>query len=85
MRTITALFDTYDHAASAVRAVRDAGVQSGDISLVANNTAGDYTAEDDLDAEQGAAAGVPALARLPAAARACWRVSAPSPFPASAR
>ena len=57
MRTITALFDTYDHAASAVRAVKDAGITSEDISLVANNTAGDYTADDDLDAEEGAAAG----------------------------
>jgi hypothetical protein len=36
MRTITALFDTYDHAASAVRALRDAGVHSDDISIVAN-------------------------------------------------
>ena len=46
MRTITALFDTYDHAASAVRAVKDAGISSSDISLVANNTAGDYNAQD---------------------------------------
>ena len=36
MRTITALFDSYDHAASAVRAVKDAGIASEDISLVAN-------------------------------------------------
>jgi len=58
MRTITALFDTYDHAASAVRAVKDAGISSSDISLVANNTAGDYQAQDgDLDAGEGAAAG----------------------------
>ncbi len=28
MRTITALFDTYDHAASAVRSLKDAGIQS---------------------------------------------------------
>ncbi|HVX73863.1 MAG: hypothetical protein ACTHKD_08730 [Devosia sp.] len=55
MRTITALFDTYEHAASAVRAVRDAGIDSADISLVANNVAGDIDA--DVDAEEGAAAG----------------------------
>ena len=55
MRTITALFDTYEHAASAVRAVRDAGIDSADISVVANNVAGDI--DTDLDAEEGAAAG----------------------------
>jgi len=55
MRTVTALFDTYDHAASAVRAVKDAGIASADISLVANTTA---TAVDETaDAEKGAAAG----------------------------
>lgn len=56
MRTITALFDTYDHAASAVRALKDAGISSADISLVANNVAGDVS-RDDMDAEEGAAAG----------------------------
>jgi hypothetical protein len=57
MRTITALFDTYDHAASAVRSLRDAGISSADVSLVANNVAGDIQAKDDMDAEEGAAAG----------------------------
>ncbi len=56
MRTITALFDTYDHAASAVRAVKDAGISSTDISVVANNVSGDLRG-DDMDAEEGAAAG----------------------------
>lgn len=54
MRTVTALFDTYDHAASAVRALKDAGFASDDISLVANNVAGEI---DDVDAGEGAAAG----------------------------
>lgn len=40
MRTISALYDSYDHAASAVRSLKDAGIPSGDISLVANNAAG---------------------------------------------
>ena len=40
MRTISALFDSYDHAASAVRSLKDAGIPSGDISLVANNADG---------------------------------------------
>lgn len=56
MRTVTALFDTYDHAASAVRAVKDAGIPSADISLIANNIAGDV-AYDETPAEDGAAAG----------------------------
>lgn len=56
MRTVTALFDTYDHAASAVRALKDAGFSSADISLIANNVAGDV-ADDDMDAGEGAAAG----------------------------
>lgn len=55
MRTVTALFDTYDHAAAAVRAVKDAGIPSSDISLVANTTAG--VADEAIDAEEGAAAG----------------------------
>lgn len=56
MRTVTALFDTYDHAASAVRAVRDAGIPGPDISLIANNIAGDIH-YDDAPAEDGAATG----------------------------
>ena len=59
MRTITALFDTYDHAASAVRAVKDAGIPSDDISLIANKLGGDtdIDAPSDLEAGEGAAAG----------------------------
>ncbi len=56
MRTITALFDTYEHAASAVRALKDAGISSADISLIANNAAGEVV-YDDMDAEDGAVAG----------------------------
>jgi uncharacterized membrane protein len=40
MRTIAALFDTYDEAASAVRSLKDAGIPAEDISLVANNADG---------------------------------------------
>ena len=40
MRTISALFDTYDEAASAVRSLKDAGIPADDISLVANNAKG---------------------------------------------
>lgn len=37
MRTITGLFDTYEHAANAVHALRDAGIKSTDISFIANS------------------------------------------------
>ncbi len=57
MRTITALFDTYDHAASAVRALKDAGIASSEISIVANTVGDEIQREDDLDAEEGATAG----------------------------
>jgi hypothetical protein len=57
MRTITALFDTYDHAASAVRSLRDAGISSADVSVVANNVAGDIPPDVDMAVEEGAAAG----------------------------
>lgn len=58
MRTITALFDTHDHASSAVRALKDAGFSSADISLVANNASGEIDYDDgDMDAGEGAAAG----------------------------
>ena len=56
MRTVTALFDTYDHASSAVRGLKDAGFSSADVSIVANKMAGDVP-EDDMDAGEGAAAG----------------------------
>lgn len=58
MRTITALFDSYDHAASAVRALKDAGLSSADVSIVANNAGEQIRRDDDMDAEEGAAAGV---------------------------
>jgi len=61
MRTITALFDTYDQAASAVRSLKDAGVRAEDISLVANNSdgrvpVGDHD-HDETNAAKGAGVG----------------------------
>jgi hypothetical protein len=53
MRTVTGLFDTYDHAASAVRSLKDAGIASEDISLVANNSSGEIH---DHEEESGGAA-----------------------------
>jgi len=53
MRTVTGLFDTYDHAASAVRSLKDAGIASEDISIVANNSSGEIH---DYEDEGGGAA-----------------------------
>lgn len=61
MRAITALFDTYDHAAAAVRSLKDAGIPDADISMVANNADGKVTEiheEDHTDAATGAGLGV---------------------------
>lgn len=55
MRTISALFDNYDRAAAAVRSLRDAGMDSADISIVANRLAESLAGDE--PAEQGAAAG----------------------------
>lgn len=55
MRIITGLFDTYAHAAAAVHALRDAGIGSADISLIANSAA-DLDPEPDAVGE-GATAG----------------------------
>lgn len=56
MRTITGLFDTRDQADSAVRSLRDAGIASDDISVVANNSDGSYEV-DGNDVAEGAGTG----------------------------
>lgn len=50
MRTVTGLFDTYEHAAGAVHALKDAGIGSADISFIANSP-------EDVDVEQTDAIG----------------------------
>ncbi len=57
MRTISALYDSYDHAASAVRSLKDAGIPSGDISLVANNADGLVHEEEHTHSETNAPTG----------------------------
>ena len=47
MQTVTGLFDIYDHAASAVRSLKDAGIPSEDISIVASNASGAVHEHDD--------------------------------------
>jgi len=83
MRTVTALFDTYDQAASAVRTVRDAGIPSADISLVANNVAGDVP--DDVTDAKTARPPAPAWVPSRVAVPACSPASAPSSSRASVR
>ncbi len=64
-QTITALFDTFDEAKTAVRDLEAAGVPHDDISLVANNAHGEHdhmaattdTAEAAKDAGKGAGIG----------------------------
>jgi len=56
MRTITGLFDSHAQAADAVKRLRDLGVRSEDISLVANNAEG-YVIENEDDIAEGAEAG----------------------------
>lgn len=57
MRTVTGLFDTYDHAESAVRSLKDAGIASEDISIVANNASGTVHKHDEDEGGGGAATG----------------------------
>jgi uncharacterized membrane protein len=57
MRTISALFDSYEHASRAVRSLADAGVSRDDISLVANNANGDVAVDNGSHDETNAAKG----------------------------
>ena len=43
-KTVSALYDNYDDAAAAVRALEDAGIPAADISLVSNNVDKHYSA-----------------------------------------
>lgn len=59
MRTITGLFDTRDQADTAVRSLKDAGIPSDDISIVANNADGSYATDgDNVAADAGTGAGI---------------------------
>lgn len=52
MQTITGLFDTYEHAAAAIRALNEAGVRDADLSLVARSTAEEPETVDEAEAER---------------------------------
>lgn len=59
MRTVTGLFDTRDQANDAVRALKDAGIVSDDISIVASNADGSYDSEaGDVASDAGTGAGI---------------------------
>ena len=55
MRTVTGLFDTYQDAQAAVRALEGAGVPHGDISVVASNAHGEHDHVGSGDRAAGAA------------------------------
>lgn len=57
MRTVTGLFDTYEHASQAVHALHDAGINTADISLIANSP-------DDIDDEDKVGEGATTGAEL---------------------
>ncbi|MBD9491555.1 general stress protein [Ensifer sp. ENS11] len=57
MKTVTGLFDTYDQASEAVRALKAAGIPDEDISMVASNAEGRYKVDDTEGAAEGAGTG----------------------------
>ena len=57
-RTLTALFDTYDHAAEAVRQLEAAGIAHGDISIVSNDASHQrFYGDDSVAGTTGASGG----------------------------
>ena len=57
MRTITGLYDSYDDARAAVKALENAGVPSDDISIVTNKANGVEVEGQGSYAEEGAGTG----------------------------
>ena len=57
MRTVTGLYDNYDDARAAVKALEDAGVPSDEISIVSNKGDGVKVEEQGNDAAEGAGTG----------------------------
>jgi hypothetical protein len=56
-KTVSALYDTYDAACSAVNALESAGIRHSDISIVANNSENWHRADAESNAAEGAGAG----------------------------
>ena len=57
MKTVTALFDSYEDAQDAVRDLEEIGVPESDISIVANNSDDWYEAKEGSEAGEDAATG----------------------------
>ena len=57
MRTVTGLYDTYDDARAAVKALADVGIPSDEISIVSNKGDGVKVEEQGNDAAEGAGTG----------------------------
>ena len=57
MKTVTALFDSYEDAQDAVRDLEEIGVPESDISIVANNSDDWYQAKEGSEAGEDAATG----------------------------
>lgn len=57
MKTLTALFDNFEDAAEAVRALEHSGIASDEISVLANRTGDGFDDVDDDNAAEGAGAG----------------------------
>jgi hypothetical protein len=51
MKTVVGLFDTFDEARNVVRELVDGGFDRDNISLVANNSSGEYSTYTDEDAD----------------------------------
>ncbi|WP_348626785.1 general stress protein, partial [Ensifer sp. 1H6] len=57
MKTVSGLFDTYEQASEAVRALKAAGIPDDDVSMVASNAEGRYKVSDTEGAAEGAGTG----------------------------
>ncbi|KQU82077.1 hypothetical protein ASD00_08515 [Ensifer sp. Root31] len=57
MKTVSGLFDTYEQASEAVRALKAAGIPDDDVSMVASNAEGRYKVDDTEGAAEGAGTG----------------------------
>jgi len=70
--TIVALYDTIEQARQAVQALKQAGYTDTDISLVANDTTGEYARDLTSRTRQMAPGKAQRQARLSAVSVGCW-------------
>jgi hypothetical protein len=77
MRTVTGLFDTHDRAKDAVAALEDAGIPSGEISLISPDR------DDSDNTAAGAGIGIGASVLRSVVPVGSWPVWVHSPYPVS--